>query len=327
VNAFLRCGDLQHGFARVRCADCQHEMFVAFSCKQRCTCPSCHQKRALLTAIHVAEDVCFPVAHRQVVFHVDQSVFLAAGDRAGIERLMQYMTRCPFSLSRLVKVTETGQVVYKAEKDACRAFPDPDSSQLARGPKRNYQILSPLDFLAEFTQHIPPKGAHLVRYYGWYSNKARGMRKKAAESAAKASGEPVAAQPTTSRASQTWAMLIKRVSEDDPPPPPPPGGAMKVIAFIEPPQGDVIEKILRGHRRAAMVGGLWDPASPPRPPPGGSVVVYVPDDDGDGDTALFDGPGELAFVPDPDWNRQPPTSDEPWEVTSDAYGDALDASF
>jgi len=50
VNAFLKCGDLQEGFARVRCPDCHHEMFVAFSCKQRCTCPSCHQKRTLLTA-------------------------------------------------------------------------------------------------------------------------------------------------------------------------------------------------------------------------------------------------------------------------------------
>ena len=57
-------------------------------------------------------------------FSVDQSVYLPAGDRAGIERLIGYMTRCPFSLSRLVKVTETGQVIYKAEKDACRAFPD-----------------------------------------------------------------------------------------------------------------------------------------------------------------------------------------------------------
>jgi len=28
----------------------------------------------------------------------------------------QYMIRCPFSLSRLVKVTKTGQVVYKAER-------------------------------------------------------------------------------------------------------------------------------------------------------------------------------------------------------------------
>ena len=44
-------------------------------------------------------------------FSVDQSVFLPAGDRPGIERLVQYMTRCPFSLSRLVKVTKTGQVI------------------------------------------------------------------------------------------------------------------------------------------------------------------------------------------------------------------------
>jgi len=30
VAAFLRCGDLQEGFARVRCPDCRHEMFVAW---------------------------------------------------------------------------------------------------------------------------------------------------------------------------------------------------------------------------------------------------------------------------------------------------------
>jgi hypothetical protein len=98
-------------------------------------------------------------------FSVDQSVLLAAGDRAGIERLVQYMTRCPFSLSRLVEVTSSGQVVYKAEKEACRPFPDPEDAGLGRGVKRNFQILSPLDFLAEFTQHIPAKGSHLIRYY------------------------------------------------------------------------------------------------------------------------------------------------------------------
>jgi hypothetical protein len=37
VTAFLGCGDLHEGFARVRCGDCGHEMLVAFSCKQRCT--------------------------------------------------------------------------------------------------------------------------------------------------------------------------------------------------------------------------------------------------------------------------------------------------
>ena len=70
VAAFLKCGDLQQGFARIRCPDCHHEMFVAFSCKQRCTCPSCHQKRALVTAIHVAQEVCAPVEHRQVVLTI-----------------------------------------------------------------------------------------------------------------------------------------------------------------------------------------------------------------------------------------------------------------
>jgi hypothetical protein len=68
VEAFLRCGDLQQGFARVRCPDCGHELFVAFSCKQRSLCPSCHEKRALGTALHVSETVCADVPHRQFVF-------------------------------------------------------------------------------------------------------------------------------------------------------------------------------------------------------------------------------------------------------------------
>ncbi|MEA1952416.1 MAG: hypothetical protein U9N87_13635, partial [Planctomycetota bacterium] len=53
-------------------------------------------------------------------------------------------------------------------------------------------------------------------------------------------------------------MLIKRVFEVDPLACPLCGGRMKVVDFIEPPQGDVIEKILRHC-------GLWR-ASAPRPP-------------------------------------------------------------
>ncbi len=34
VTAFLACGDLAEGFARVRCPKCHHEMIVAYSCKQ-----------------------------------------------------------------------------------------------------------------------------------------------------------------------------------------------------------------------------------------------------------------------------------------------------
>ena len=33
-----------------------------------------------------------------------------------------------------------------------------------------------MDFIAELTQHIPDPRTHLVRYFGWYSNKSRGLR-------------------------------------------------------------------------------------------------------------------------------------------------------
>ncbi len=132
-------------------------------------------------------------------FSIDQSVYLPAGDQAGIERLVQYITRCPFSLSRLVKVTDTGQVVYKAEKQSCRAFPDHNGDGIVSGAKRNFQVLPPLDFIAEFTQHIPPKGSHLIRYYGFYSNKARGMRKKAEVAQQAAVGIDIPANPTISQ--------------------------------------------------------------------------------------------------------------------------------
>ncbi|MEO2048784.1 MAG: transposase [Pirellulales bacterium] len=198
-------------------------------------------------------------------FSVDQSVLLPAGDRAGIERLIQYMTRCPFSLSRLVKVGDSGQIIYQAEKQACRVFPDPKGDGTQAGVKRNFQILPPLDFLAEFTQHIPPKGSHLIRYYGWYSNKSRGMRKKAE---ADKSDEPLAEEAATSRSSQTWVMLIKRVYEVDPLSCPQCGGQMKVVAFIEPPQGKVVEKILRH-------GGLWQSSTPRAPPDADGLVLEL----------------------------------------------------
>lgn len=192
-------------------------------------------------------------------FSIDQSGYLPAGDKAGIERLVQYITRCPFSLSRLVKVTDTGQIVYKAEKQPCRAFPGHNGDGIASGPKRNFQVLGPLDFIAEFTQHIPPKGSHLIRYYGFYSNKARGMRKKAEAQIGDPAVENEASDTPAPRCNRTWTILIKRVYEVDPLACPKCGGIMKVVAFIEPPQAEVIEKILKHC-------GLWqEPVC--RPPP------------------------------------------------------------
>ena len=86
------------------------------------------------------------------------------------------------------------------------------------------------------------------------------MRKKAeAEAACKSSPEVDTQRETPGRCSQTWAMLIKRIYEIDPMVCPKCGGQMKVVAFIDPPQREVIEKILRHCR-------LWQ-ASAPRAPP------------------------------------------------------------
>ena len=67
LESFQRCGILAHGFARVRCPDCRHEYLLAFSCKQRCLCPSCQAKRQAAFGEFVTEEILEAVPHRHVV--------------------------------------------------------------------------------------------------------------------------------------------------------------------------------------------------------------------------------------------------------------------
>jgi len=385
VLDFLKCGDLREGFARVRCPDCRHEFFVAFSCKQRCVCPSCHQKRSLTTALHIAEEVSAPVPHRQFVFtmpkrfrlyfrynrellrqlpplawetvrdvdratlgrddvvpgltvgiqthgelanwhphlhvlatdgafapdgtfipmpetpaepylklweqklfdlllaegritpeivrqmrtwqhsgfSVDKSVRLDAGDTAAIERLTQYIVRCPFSLDRILSLNPDGKVVYRAEKAECRPFPVPGDQNLRQGVKRNFEVFDPLDFIAEITQHIPDPGAQQIRYYGWYSNASRGHRAKAKNPTQPATIQPVIEDDDTAyrkKCRMRWAALIKKVYETDPLLCPKCGTRMRIVSFLERrSQPAVVEKILRHC-------GLWEDTAARGPP-------------------------------------------------------------
>ncbi len=98
-----------------------------------------------------------------------------------------------------------------------------------------------------------------------YSNKLRGMRKKAeAEASAESSSEETAATGS----SQSWAMLIKRVYEVDSLCCPECGGQMQVVSFIEPPQADLIEEILKHC-------GLWQSRSPRAPPDVDELVLEL----------------------------------------------------
>jgi hypothetical protein len=64
VNKFMDCGDLEQGFARVRCDYCKHEFILPFSCRQRYFCPSCHQKKVQLFGELLTESILYPVPHR-----------------------------------------------------------------------------------------------------------------------------------------------------------------------------------------------------------------------------------------------------------------------
>ena len=414
VEKFLTCGDLTEGFARVRCPNCRYEFFVAFSCRRRCLCPTCHQKRALLIAEHIARHVCAPVPHRQFVwtvpkrlrlffrfdrrllgelprlawqtvlevyravldrhdvtpgmiatihsfgelvhwhphihamvtdgaftpdgrfiglpeldsepfeklwrkrvfellvkrgkideslvrqmlnwrhsgFNIHLAVRLGADDLAGRERLAQYMLRCPFSLERMIRVTDQGKVLYLAEKKAPRRFPKPASGDLFGDVARNFQVFDPLDFIAEITQHIPDARKRLSRYFGFYSSKARGRRAKANRQQSKTAKIDEHATPRACLARRRWAALIKRVWSVDPLVCPRCGGQMRVLSFIQPAQRDVIEKILKHC-------GLWVQSSR-GPPPDDQAAPRGPD------------PGELRYVNDLEFVDEPGPAEPVW---------------
>ncbi|MBD3322397.1 MAG: hypothetical protein GF350_14950 [Chitinivibrionales bacterium] len=144
---------------------------------------------------------------------------------------------------------------------------------LLKGIPRNFEVFDPLDFLAEVVQHIPNKGEHQIRYYGFYSNMKRGMQEK---KSLKAELLPGMLEPDTSyrkscrltpvqARGRLWAALVRYVFEVDPLKCPSCGGTMKIVSLIEEPP--VIEKILRHCK-------LWKDASP-RPPPDERVGTPV----------------------------------------------------
>lgn len=91
IHEFLDCGDLRHGFARVWCSVCRSEYLVAFSCKRRYFCPSCHQKRVVLFAERVEQEVLEKVPIRQYVVTIPKMLrIFFKHDR----KLLGLLSRC-----------------------------------------------------------------------------------------------------------------------------------------------------------------------------------------------------------------------------------------
>lgn len=61
---------LEHGFARICCDACTHEYLLAFSCKCRYFCLSCHAKRLASWTQWLDTTLLAPVPYRQAVLTV-----------------------------------------------------------------------------------------------------------------------------------------------------------------------------------------------------------------------------------------------------------------
>ncbi|MBC2594639.1 transposase [Ruficoccus amylovorans] len=85
-------------------------------------------------------------------------------DHDALERLAQYILRNPFSLDKMTYLPESGEVIYRSRRNYAT--------------KRYWERFDGPAFIAAMVRHIPAPRQHLVRYYGAYSNRARGERRK-----------------------------------------------------------------------------------------------------------------------------------------------------
>ena len=135
--------------------------------------------------------------------------------------------------------------------------------------KENVHMFDALDFLAELTQHIPPKRLQLIRRYGLYASRTKGRWEEMpwvserAPDGWKAShttvptSEDLGYQPLSESEEEVevdcrrraWAQLLAKVYEVDPFVCPKCGAEMKVIAIIEDP-----EEVKRILRRLVKIG-------------------------------------------------------------------------
>ena len=348
LDAYLNCGILANGAARVVCPKCNHSMLVAYSCKRRCLCPSCDAKRAVIFAENLVENVLLPYPQRHVVFtipkrlrcyfkfdrsllshlytaaweswseytaevvghgsrtgmvaalhtagdllsfhpHVHTMALSGAIDDAGtfhelplnidtaricelfrdevfaallgeelldeetiasmkswsnsgfsvfasdpiepkdLERLLfvaRYLKRCPVSNERML-IDETDgnnpRVLYTSYKD---------------GAAVSTREFSPLEFLAELSQHIPDTFEQTTRFFGLYSARTRGAQREAQEDST-----TTIELEQRDKASRKWAACMKKVFEVDPLVCPKCGETMQIKAFLHDPKE--IERICK----------------------------------------------------------------------------------
>jgi len=165
-------------------------------------------------------------------------------DQETQESLSEYIARPPSSLKKIRYEPFKGLVLFH--------------TTYSEYFKENVHLFDALDFLAELTQHLPPKGVRLIRRYGLYSSRTKGRwlkmpyvterapagwRKTHLESEQKTSSVNTYDEVELTQQKQAWAQLIAKIYEVEPLECPKCGYDIKVVAVIEDP--DEIRRILR----------------------------------------------------------------------------------
>ncbi|MBC8434312.1 MAG: transposase [Desulfobacterales bacterium] len=108
-----------------------------------------------------------------------------------MENLARYIIRASFSQEKMTYHREAGQVEYQS-KDG-----------------KETKVFDVLEWLAAMSSHVPNKGEQMARYYGYYSNVARGKRKKTdADDKIPCILEP---ELTDKAFRKDWARLIQKI--------------------------------------------------------------------------------------------------------------------
>jgi len=110
--------------------------------------------------------------------------------------------------------------------------------------KKNFVVYQAGNFIAAICQHIPDKFFQMVCYFGYYSNKSRGIRRK--EGILRPGDEPLPEVPPDVDIidvseynppripSKTWRECIKKIWKFDPLQCPNCSGQMKIVSEILP---------------------------------------------------------------------------------------------
>lgn len=108
--------------ARIKYPDCHHEFTLAFSCRGRWFCPSCHNKKVIQFGYHLRKTVLYSVPHRQYVFSIPKILrrFLLY-DR----KLLVKLSHCAAkNLTKFLKITLGGKAGHTRNNSCASALGD-----------------------------------------------------------------------------------------------------------------------------------------------------------------------------------------------------------